>query len=222
MRVALFGGSFDPPHRGHLAIATAAAEAFALDLVLFAPAARQPLKRNGHAASYDQRLEMCALACADADPIRFRTSTLDAPLADGSPNYTVRTLELLADEYPAAHRFNLVGADTFQHLGKWREPHRLLQLAEWIVVSRPGIPLKYPENLALTEAQRARIHLLNDVHEDIAATTLRHRLAQNGQGRGKREEGREGEHDLSGLDDLLSPSVAAYIAAHHLYTSLLQ
>ncbi len=212
MRVALFGGSFDPPHRGHVAIATAAADAFSLDRILFAPAARQPLKRNGHAATYDQRLEMCALACAEADPTRFATSTLDAPLADGSPNYTVRTLELLADQYPAAQRFNLVGADTFQHLGKWREPHRLIQLAEWIVVSRPGIPLKLPENLPLTEAQRARIHLLNTVHEDVAATTLRHRLAQQASSGASPDT----------LDDLLPSSVAAYIAAHHLYTTLLQ
>jgi nicotinate-nucleotide adenylyltransferase len=222
MRVALFGGSFDPPHRGHIAIATAAADAFALDRVLFTPAGRQPLKRNGHAASYDQRLEMCALACADADPRRFAVSTLDAPLADGSPNYTVRTLELLADEYPAVQRFNLVGADTFQHLGKWREPHRLIQLAEWIVVSRPGIPLKLPDNLTLTAAQRARIHLLSTVHEDVAATTLRQLLAGRAAGGGKREAGRVDAYEASSLDDLLPPSVAAYIAAHHLYSSLLQ
>jgi nicotinate-nucleotide adenylyltransferase len=208
MRVALFGGSFDPPHRGHVAIATAAADRFGLDLVLFTPAGRQPLKRNGHAATYDQRLEMCALACAEADPVRFAVSTLDAPLADGSPNYTVRTLELLADQYPAAERFNLVGADTFQLLGKWREPYRLLQLAEWIVVSRPGAALKLPADLALTAAQRARIHLLNTVHEDVAASTLRQRLAS--------------ESPFATLEGVLSAPVAGYIAAHHLYRSLLQ
>jgi nicotinate-nucleotide adenylyltransferase len=208
MRVALFGGSFDPPHRGHFAIATAAADAFALDRVLFAPAGRQPLKRQGHAASYDQRLEMCALACAEADPRRFTISTLDAPLADGSPNYTVRTLELLADEYPAARRFNLVGADTFQQLGKWREPHRLIQLAEWIVASRPGVPLKLPEGLTLSAGQRARIHLLDTVHEDVAATQLRQLLAR--------------QAPADSLDDLLPSSIAAYIGAHHLYRTLIQ
>jgi nicotinate-nucleotide adenylyltransferase len=213
MRVALFGGSFDPPHRGHLAIAAAAADAYALDRVLFAPAARQPLKRQGHAASYDQRVEMCALACHElgeetSAPGRFRVSMLDAPLADGSPNYTVRTLELLADAYPAARRFNLAGADSFRHLGQWREPHRLLQLAEWIVVSRPGVPLKYPGNLTLTEAQRARIHLLDTVHEDVAASTLRQRLAQPA--------------PVGDLDELLPASVAAYIAAHQLYRTLIQ
>jgi nicotinate-nucleotide adenylyltransferase len=209
MRIALFGGSFDPPHRGHLAIAQAAAEAFALDRVLFAPAGRQPLKRAGHTASYDQRLAMCRLACAETDPIRFAASTLDAPLADGSPNYTVRTLELLAAQYPRAQLFNLAGADTFQHLAQWRDPQRLLQLAEWIVVSRPGSPLRPPDGLALTPAQLARVHLLDTVHEDIAATTLRQRLAQS-------------DSAAAALDDLLPPSVAAYIAAHHLYTTLLQ
>lgn len=208
MRVALFGGSFDPPHRGHIAIAAAAADAFALDLVLFAPAGRQPLKRSGHAATYDQRLQMCALACAETDPVRFTASTLDAPLADGSPNYTVRTLDLLADEFPAARRFSLVGADTFHHLAKWREPHRLLQLAEWIVVSRPGIPLQLPKDLTLLPTQRARIHLLDTVHEDIAATHLRQCLAQAPA---------EGT-----LDDLLPTSVAAYIASNRLYSTLLQ
>jgi nicotinate-nucleotide adenylyltransferase len=205
MRVALFGGSFDPPHRGHLAIATAAADAFALDRVLFAPAARQPLKRDGHSASFDQRLTMCELACADADPVRFQASSVDAPLADGSPNYTVRTLELLTAQRPHARVFNLVGADTFQHLGKWREPCRLLQLAEWIVVSRPGVPLHYPEGLALTAAQRSRIHLLDQVHEDVSATELRHRLAL-----GRR------------CDDMLPEPVAAYIAEHALYRTLIQ
>jgi nicotinate-nucleotide adenylyltransferase len=210
MRIALFGGSFDPPHRGHLAIAQAAAEAFALDRVLFAPAGRQPLKRAGHTASYDQRLAMCRLACAETDPIRFAASTLDAPLADGSPNYTVRTLELLAAQYPRAQLFNLAGADTFQHLAQWRDPQRLLQLAEWIVVSRPGSPLRPPDGLALTPAQLARVHLLDTVHEDIAATTLRQRLAT------------QTALPNDPCDDLLPPTVAAYIAEHALYRTMLQ
>jgi nicotinate-nucleotide adenylyltransferase len=206
MKIALFGGSFDPPHRGHIAIAQAAADAFALDRVLFTPAGRQPLKRGGHIASYDQRFEMCELACREADPVRFGVSTLDAPLADGSPNYTVRTLELLAAQFPFADLFNLVGADTFQLLGNWREPYRLLALAEWIVVSRPGAVLAVPEGLTLTAAQRARIHLLDSVHEEVSASLLRQRLATQ-----------------AGLiEDLLPVSVAGYIAEHGLYRGLLQ
>lgn len=198
MRIALFGGSFDPPHRGHLAIARAAADAFSLDQVLFAPTGRQPLKRDGHAATFAQRLAMVTLAC-DEDP-RFQPSSFDAPKPDGSPNYTVDTLEALASTYPEAERFNLVGADAFRTLAQWREPHRLIALAQWIVVSRPGIPLRFPEGLTLTTAEQARIQLLDSVHLDIAATSLRQRLATG-----------------DPCTDLLSPAVTEYITDHHLY-----
>ncbi|MBN9614237.1 MAG: adenylyltransferase/cytidyltransferase family protein, partial [Acidobacteriales bacterium] len=67
MRVALFGGTFDPPHRGHLSVARAAADAFRLDSILFAPAGRQPLKSNGTSTSFADRLAMTALACASVD-----------------------------------------------------------------------------------------------------------------------------------------------------------
>ncbi len=198
MRVALFGGSFDPPHRGHMALARAAADSFALDLVLFAPAGRQPLKKASTGASYPQRLAMVALACAE-DP-RFAVSELDAPHPDGGPNYTVDTLIRLQTLFPDAQRFNLAGADSFLTLGRWREPLRMLDLAEWIVVSRPGFPLIEPEGLLLNEHQRSRIHLLDSVHEDVAATGLRERL-------------RKGDP----CTDLLPPLVSGYITQQALY-----
>src|ERR1039458_9462915 len=88
MRVALFGGTFDPIHRGHLALASAAASAFALDRVLFAPVGRQPLKAAPTAAFAD-RLEMTRLAVAFAADPRFVVSSVDAPRPNGAPNYTV-------------------------------------------------------------------------------------------------------------------------------------
>jgi nicotinate-nucleotide adenylyltransferase len=176
MRVALFGGTFDPIHRGHLAIAGAAADAFALDRVLFAPVGQQPLKAEPAAASFADRLEMTRLSCA-ADP-RFAVSTIDAPRGDGTPNYTVDTLAALARELPRATLFVLTGADSFLDLRRWRSPDRLLELAEWIVVSRPDFPLSDPQlaALALTAAQRARVHLLPTVQEEVSATDLRLRL----------------------------------------------
>jgi nicotinate-nucleotide adenylyltransferase len=207
MRIAFFGGTFDPPHRGHLAIARAAADALSLDTVLFAPTGQQPLKRNQRTFPYADRRAMVALACAYAEDPRFGVTDLDAPKPDGSPNYTVHSLEELALQYPFAERFNLAGADSFRGMGQWREPHSLLALAEWIVVSRPGFALDQvggtledPSGIRLTSEERARIHVLGSVHEDVSATELRKRLAQG----------------LS-TDDLLPPPVAAYIAAHNLY-----
>ncbi|ADW70741.1 nicotinate-nucleotide adenylyltransferase [Granulicella tundricola] len=199
-RVALFGGTFDPPHRGHVAIARAAADRFALDTVLFAPAGRQPLKPEGCSTDYAERLEMTRLVCAE--DARFAVSELDAPRKDGQPNYTVRTLEMLAEEMPGAAIFSIAGADSFRSLGHWREPQRLLELADWIVISRPGFLLAEPDGLALTPEQRARVHLLDAVHEDVSATGLRTRLAHG-----------------ESCDELLTPSVAAFIAEHGLYRS---
>ena len=209
MRVAFFGGTFDPIHRGHLRLASAAAGAFALDRVLIAPVGQQPLKAEQPTASFSDRLEMTALALSDPavrnlQPATcdFLVSTLDAPRPNREPNYTVDTLAALASELPSAALFVLTGADSFLSLPRWREPDRLLALAEWIVVSRPEFPLTEAQlaQLGLTPAQRARIHLLADVHEDVSATELRRRL-------------RTGD-PCSGL---LPPAVADYIQTHHLY-----
>jgi nicotinate-nucleotide adenylyltransferase len=204
MRLAFFGGTFDPIHRGHLAIASAAADAFALDRVLFAPVGRQPLKHETAVASFADRLQMVSLACAtppSPDP-RFAVSSIDAPRPDGRPNYTVDTLAALALEYPSASLFVLTGADSFLTLHRWREYRKLLALAEWIVVSRPEFPLTDSQltPLALTPSERARIHLLASIHEEVSSTELRHRL-----------------HAGDPCPGLLPPAVAAYIQSHHLY-----
>jgi nicotinate-nucleotide adenylyltransferase len=198
MRVALFGGTFDPIHRGHLAIATAAADHLALDTVLFAPTGLQPFKPSGATSSFEARLAMVRLVC-DADP-RFAASDIDSPRQNGAPNYTVDVLGELHLRIPEATLFNLVGLDSFLDLPRWREPQRLLALAEWIVVSRPGFSLEDAGALELTAAQRARVHLLDSVHEDVSATDLRHRLEQ-------------GEPCL----DLIPAPVSAYIQNHSLY-----
>jgi nicotinate-nucleotide adenylyltransferase len=198
MRIALFGGTFDPPHRGHLAIAAAAADAFDLDEVLFAPAGRQPLKPNGTPAPFADRFAMLSLACLP-DP-RFGVSTLDAPHPDGTPNYTVQTLTALHQLLPDDTLFNLVGADSFLDLRHWREPDHLLELAEWIVVSRPGSPLDDLSSLHLTPHQQARVHVLQTIHEDVAATNLRPRLEAG-----------------DPCSDLLPAPVSHYILTHHLY-----
>ena len=146
-RIAFFGGSFDPPHRGHLAIATVAADLFALDQVLFAPAGRQPFKGEFPATNFLHRYTMTALA-TQADP-RFVPSLLDAPRVDPTetdrPNYTVETLDrlrtALAGEHEPVHLFTLLGADSWLQIGGWHQASRLLALSDWIVAARPSFAL---------------------------------------------------------------------------------
>ena len=200
MRIALFGGTFDPPHRGHIAIAKAAADAFRLDRVLFAPTALQPLKLDTAPSPFATRLALAAAACEEDS--RFEVTDIDAPHPDGSPNFTVDTLAELVRRHPADELFNLVGADSFLNLPSWREPDRLLELSEWIVVSRPGYALAEADlaPLGLTSAQRGRVHILSGVDEDISATVLRERLGQ-------------GDRCL----DLLQAGVEACIRQQNLY-----
>jgi nicotinate-nucleotide adenylyltransferase len=152
-RVAFFGGSFDPPHNGHLAVARAARAAFALDAVLFAPVGMQPLKPEGSSASFEDRLAMTRLAIA-GEP-GFEVSLADAPTpapkpADDrtsapeiTPNYTIDTLERLRTSLPPdCALFCLMGADAFFALRRWHRAADLPFVAPLIVASRPGQPLQ--------------------------------------------------------------------------------
>ena len=163
LRVAFFGGSFDPPHLGHLAVARAARTAFALDKVLFAPVGMQPLKREGSAASFEDRLAMTRLAIA-GEP-GFEVSLADAPkAADGrpaKPNYSIDTLQTLRSSLPSGCTlFCLMGADSFFTLHHWFRAAEIPFVAPLIVASRPGQPLEkikdaLPAGLTLEAAQNA-------------------------------------------------------------------
>ncbi len=199
MRIGYFGGSFDPPHRGHLAAARAARERFELDRVLLAPTGRQPFKAEGAWASFADRLRMTELLCAREAGLK--ASEVDGPMADGSPNFTVDTLRRLGERMPAgAELFAIVGADAFLGIPQWRGVEALFALAEWVVVSRPGISSEAVREVELTPEQRERTHLLEGVAEPVSATDLRRRLE-------------------AGLpcEDLLPEAVMRYIREHGLY-----
>ncbi len=200
MRLAFFGGSFDPPHRGHLAIALAAADHLSLDRVLLAPTGRQPFKHVGAEAAFADRLAMVALLCA-AHPARLAPSSLDAPHPDGSPNYTVDALEALHQQHPAADLFAIVGADSLLDLPNWRASSRLFERAAWIAVSRPNHPLPKRLPPALDAAQRqGRLHLIPDIQVPASSTDLRGRL-----------------HRGEVCGDAIPEPVLAYIQTHSLY-----
>lgn len=202
MRLGFYGGTFDPPHRGHLAVAVAAAERFSLDHVLLAPTGRQPLKEDMPRAGFADRLEMVRLLCAEGESAGtlLQASELDAPRADGAANYTVDTLHGLLSGCAEADLFVIVGADSFLDIRRWRNSEELLRMAQWVVVSRPGFRLDDLSALHLATEEMAHVHLLNGVHVDVSATEIRRRL-------------RDGET----VEEWLTPEVLRYIRQRGLY-----
>jgi nicotinate-nucleotide adenylyltransferase len=223
MRVAIFGGSFDPPHRGHLAIARAAAERLGLDRLWMAPAGTQPLKIGFAGSSYLDRLAMARLAVAGESKIA--ASEIDAPRGDGLPNFTVELMRRVRAELDAEDElFFLLGADSLLSLRQWREAEELLFLCRFIVAGRPGWSLDdvcaaLPEGVSAVRKDGDRgaadlaawelrnqagrgseLYLMPDLQEDISATDIRAAIA--------------GERSAEGL---LAPAVLEYIESHGLY-----
>jgi nicotinate-nucleotide adenylyltransferase len=134
-RVGIFGGTFDPVHLGHLALARAALHDLALDHLFFLPAAQAPL-RDGPPAAAAARLELLRLALAEfPDP---RLGLLDLEARAGGIHYSIDTLRHLHAAWPRARLFWLLGSDQFAQLDRWREPRELARLAEFAVLKRPG------------------------------------------------------------------------------------
>jgi nicotinate-nucleotide adenylyltransferase len=230
MRVAFFGGSFDPPHPTHRRVALAAQRLLALDEVWFAPAGRQPLKQHEPPpASFDDRVAMLHLAIAGHVGLRVSLADAPRPEPSGEPNYSAETLARLRPTLPAGSRlFFLGGADTFLSLPHWRSPEALLRAGElldgWILAARPGFPfselagalpsgftlaappMPSPGQTLLTVEVRTEgrppmpLHLLTGMDDPTAATAIRSRIAA-------------GDPDVP-----LDPGVLAYIREHALYT----
>jgi nicotinate-nucleotide adenylyltransferase len=134
VRLGLFGGSFDPPHVGHLLLASDAWESLALDRVVFIPACQQPLKVGLSLAPPEARLRML-LDMVDGDP-RFEVDSTE--IDRGGLSYTVDTLRVYAERHPDAERFFFLGADSLQSLESWREPAQVVSLARLAILARSG------------------------------------------------------------------------------------
>jgi nicotinate-nucleotide adenylyltransferase len=237
-RVAFFGGSFDPPHLGHLAAARAAHTAFQLDSVLFAPVGTQPLKNDGSAASFADRLAMTRLAIEGETG--FAISLADAPKPSGEPNFTFETLrDLRAQLGPGSELFCLMGADSFLGLKRWHRAGEIPFVASLIVASRPGDPLDglqaaMPQGLALEPAtvaekfgfgvevrsfllfnsagESAQFHVMPGLDVEISASEIRRGIRRRLRG------GPEGALERPAAEPRLLPdAVAEYIGARELY-----
>jgi nicotinate-nucleotide adenylyltransferase len=228
-RIAFFGGSFDPPHLGHIGVARAAQIALDLDTVLFAPVGIQPLKPHGSTAGFEDRVAMTELAIKGVP--EFAICLADAPNSNGTPNYTIDTLLKLRKQFPSAALFNLMGADSLLSLPHWHRGAEVPFLAPFIVASRPGEHLAdlaaiLPAGLTIHEDEPTRsndaestlrvftlrnvagestpFYLLPGVEIDISATEVRQQVSA-------------ALDRLCAGHELLPDAVCHYIAAHGLY-----
>ena len=174
-RIGVLGGTFDPPHIGHLWLATLAADGMALDRVLFMPAAQPPHKVGQPVSRATDRLLMTRLAIAGNPLFELCPIEMERP----GPSYTIDSVDELEHLYPGDTELYLVmAADSLAQIDTWREPDRLLKRIEWIVGPRPGDAL--PEREALVARfgdDASRIHLLEGPSLDVSGTALRQRVA---------------------------------------------
>jgi nicotinate-nucleotide adenylyltransferase len=190
VRLGIFGGSFDPPHLGHLLPVIDAAESLGLDAVRFVPAAVQPLKVGRASAGPQHRLAMTQRLVAGVPGFAVDSTEIDR----AGLSFTVDTLATLAAETPGAELVLIVGADAFALFEQWREPERIRALADVAVLVRGG------EQASVAGDAAAGVTLLQTRRVDISSTELRARVADGRTIRG-----------------FVPAAVADYIAEHRLY-----
>lgn len=198
----LFGGSFDPPHVGHVALPVAARASVGSKWLAYIPAARAPHKLDKVQTDPTHRLAMLRLAVDGVPDAVVLTDELDRA-NDGVPSYTVDTLERLCEKLPndVAMRL-LIGADQVRIFDQWREPDRIIELAEPLVMVRP--PDTRASLLASLPDDKTREtwegRLVDVPAMDISSTDIRERVARG-----------------ESITGMVHPEVEKYIAEHGLY-----
>ncbi|HXI26733.1 MAG TPA: nicotinate-nucleotide adenylyltransferase [Pyrinomonadaceae bacterium] len=214
-RVAIYGGTFDPVHNGHIEAARAVLKFFELDELWFVPAWVPPHKRNANITSAFHRFGMLALATQADQRLLISTVELDSP----DRPYAVDTIARMLK--PDQQLFFLIGADSWNEITTWFEWQKLLTLCDLIVVTRPGyeiapapaeanvVDLRGLRDKGAIDMERVseetaapRVFITDVVNVDVSATTIRS-LARAG--------------DVEGLKTMMPPTVADYIEKHRLY-----
>jgi nicotinate-nucleotide adenylyltransferase len=173
-RLGILGGTFDPPHIGHLWLATQSADAIGLDRVLFMPAAQPPHKGGRLVSRATDRLLMTRLAIQAEPDFELTGLEMERP----GPSYTVDSVTELKRLHPDAELFLVMAADSLAQIDSWREPDRLLDEIEWIVGPRPGSELPDRSRLEERFGERAgRIHALQGPALDVSSSEIRRRVA---------------------------------------------
>jgi nicotinate-nucleotide adenylyltransferase len=196
-QIGIFGGTFDPPHLGHLILASEAHSQLGLDRLLWILTPEPPHKQDQDITSIEHRLAMVNLAIEGNPSFELSRIEMDRP----GPHYTLDTVELIAEQYPDADITPIIGGDSLHDLPKWHRPKELLYACHWVgVMRRPG------EETNLEALERAlpgissKVHYVDAPLLEIASREIRNRVAT----------GRPFRY-------YLPPPVYAYIAQHHLY-----
>lgn len=187
--IAIFGGTFDPIHRGHLIVAGAAARRFDLNEIHFVPSARPPHKNRQELAAFSHRYAMLALACSGKP--RFVPSLAEAPDDAGAPQvfYSIDTVRRFRREHAKDEIYFILGADSFLEISIWRSYETLLESCDFIIASRPGIrrealrrvipePLlgnQDPGSRNAIALRKSTVHLLTSVASSVSSTDIRQR-----------------------------------------------
>ena len=200
LRIGILGGTFDPIHLGHLAIAEAARDRLDLDRVILIPAGRPWLKSDQKVTAPAHRLAMAQLAVQSRPVLEVSPVEVDRP----GPTYTVDTLAQLRAELGSGVELHLIlGMDSVRELRRWRYPERLFDLCTIVAVSRPDSPdVSSSEIEDSFPTARGRARTIRGPMLDISATDIRTRVA----------EGRS-------ISDCVPPPVERYIHEHRLYLS---
>ncbi len=210
--IALFGGTFDPIHSGHIAVAQAAQRRFHLDAIHFIPSSRPPHKSQQELTLFIHRYAMTALACAEHPG--FLPSLAEAPAAPPHVFYSIETVRKFRREHPDDHLYFIIGADQFLEFPTWKSYEQLLDSCDFIVASRPGFRLDAlrlivpPEKLGRSSGhdqhkivlRKSVVHLLTTVASHVSSTEVRERLQRN-----------------QGIHGLVPPRVEEYILGQALY-----
>lgn len=210
--IALFGGTFDPIHTGHIAVAQAAQRRFHLDEIHFIPSSRPPHKSQRELTPFIHRYTMVALACAEH--VGFMPSLAEAPAPHPHVFYSVDTVRKFRRERPDDHLYFIIGADQFLEFPTWKNYEQLLDSCDFVVASRPGFRLDAlrlivpPEKLGRSAGhdqhkivlRKSVVHLLTTVASHVSSTEVRERLQQR-----------------KGIHGLVPPRVEEYILGQALY-----
>ena len=212
-RIAFYGGSFDPPHAGHLAIARKITGIFALDEFVFIPAFHAPHKKDKQPTSAFHRHAMLAITTAGDTKLKVSTVELDAP----EKPYTVETQAKLINELPGAEIFFVIGADSWAEITTWREWETVLMQTNIVVVTRPNYEIEFSHvteairerivdlrgaNELRTTDYELRIYITDAVNLDVSATEIRQMIRGN----------------QTGWRELVPVEVAKYVEKYELYS----